>query len=121
MMEGCEYTIGMLVMRPCGMPVSSACGHCGIPVCGAHAMSGSSGMPACPRCASTRDEYGDNEDTELESDRDEYYSEYGGTSSYGNDDYFTPEELAAVHPSQQRESRLSAAEDGEDDYDSGNS
>jgi hypothetical protein len=98
----------MLVMRECGAPAAGGCALCGRQLCVAHAVMGQSG-PACPQCASHTAGYDVTEDIEISEARDEYYSQYGGASSFGHRGFFSGHDSAAMaqrgipqKPAQQR-------------------
>jgi hypothetical protein len=55
----------------------------------AHSVAGPNGT-ACPRCASANPGYEQNEETELESARSKYYTQYGGER------YFTDRDRESV-------------------------
>lgn len=85
----CTWQTGLLAPQPCEMPAAGGCGVCGRPVCAAHAVAGANGT-ACPRCASANAGYEQNEETELESARTNYYTQYGGER------YFTERDRESV-------------------------
>ena len=91
----CGYQMGMLVLRECGSPATSACSLCGTPVCSAHTLMGSQG-PACPQCASQSDGYEDTDDTEIAEARGQYFTQYGGASQFGSRGYFSGNDAAAM-------------------------
>lgn len=91
----CQWQVGMLVVRTCGLPASGVCSFCGSQLCGMHTVMGADG-PACPRCAASHQGYESNDDTEFARERDENYRTYGGAAKYGEDGYFTEQESAAM-------------------------
>ena len=107
----CQWQMGMLTMRACGVPAPSGCSMCGRQLCMLHTSMGQNG-PACPQCASTHEGYEKNEDTELASTREQYYQPYGGTAAYGEPGYFSSSDSAAMNrPS------LTPRREKEEDYD----
>jgi len=107
----CQWQMGLLAMRPCDAPATSACAICGRQLCMLHTSMGQMG-PACPSCASRDGSYPKNEDTELASSRDEYYEPYGGAAAYGHAGYFSGTESAAMNQPLMPQRRPK-----EDDYD----
>jgi len=92
----CQWRMGMLVMRECGLPAASGCSLCGQTICMAHTVMGQNG-PACPGCAATHQGYESNEDTELAASRDEYYRPYGGVAGYGQPGFFSGSDAARMN------------------------
>ena len=92
----CQWQMGMLVMRPCGVPATSGCGMCGRQLCMMHTSMGQNG-PACPQCASTNEGYEKTGDTEMAASREEYYRPYGGVAGYGQPGYFSSSDSAAMN------------------------
>jgi hypothetical protein len=91
----CQWQMGMLVMRECGLPAAAGCALCGRQICPAHTMMGQNG-PACPGCASHTAGYEENEDTEIAGARDQYYSQYGGAAQFGSQGYFSGGDSASM-------------------------
>ena len=92
----CQWQMGLLAMRACDAPATSACGMCGRALCMMHTSMGQNG-PACPQCASTHSGYPPNEDSEIASSREEYYRPYGGAAAYGQSGYFSDSDEAAMN------------------------
>lgn len=92
----CQWQMGMLTMRECGMPAGSGCSLCGASLCMMHTVMGQNG-PACPRCASMNQGYAQTEDTELAASRDEYYRPYGGAAAYGQPGFFSRSDSSAMN------------------------
>ncbi len=81
----CQWQTGLLVPQPCEMPAMGGCSLCGRSLCMMHTVSGPNG-PACPTCANSNQGYEQNEETELESSRSSYYTQYGGANYFTNRD-----------------------------------
>jgi len=92
----CQWQMGMLAIRPCGVPATSGCAMCGRQLCMLHTVMGQNGT-ACPQCASMNDGYEKIEDTEMASSREEYYRPYDGASGPGQAGYFSPADSAAMN------------------------
>jgi hypothetical protein len=90
----CQWQTGFLIAQPCGLPAMGACALCGRAICPAHMLPGQAG-PACPQCAAHRDDYPDNEDTEMAESRERYYSEYGAPPAFGDANYFSGADTSA--------------------------
>lgn len=87
----CGARAGLLVLRACGQPAMGFCGSCGTPLCAIHIGGG-----MCPDCMVVSGNAHGSEDAQHAAARNDYYNSYGPQQQFGDSNYFSSGDRAAV-------------------------